>query len=125
MDPLFDADERLTPALVDEIEATLAQRDSPYDGYMLRKRTIFMGRWIRHGGQYPAWHRPRAPARVTTAVGFASQRERPEPPATPWLVICCGRPVNGPPVEKRDRTPAARIVGQPCALGGGSRAGPR
>ena len=23
---------------------------------MLRKRTIFMGRWLRHGGQYPAWH---------------------------------------------------------------------
>ena len=52
----LDADERLTPALVDEIEATLAQRDNPCDGYMLRKRTIFMGRWIRHGGQYPAWH---------------------------------------------------------------------
>ncbi len=27
-----------------------------HDGYMLRKRTLFMGRWIRHGGQYPAWH---------------------------------------------------------------------
>jgi hypothetical protein len=23
---------------------------------MLRKRTIFMGRWLRHGGQYPAYH---------------------------------------------------------------------
>ena len=52
----LDADERLTPELVDEIEATLSRGDSPYDGYMLRKRTIFMGRWIRHGGQYPAWH---------------------------------------------------------------------
>jgi glycosyltransferase involved in cell wall biosynthesis len=52
----LDADERLTPGLVDEIAATLSRRDSAYDGYMLRKRTIFMGRWIRHGGQYPAWH---------------------------------------------------------------------
>jgi glycosyltransferase involved in cell wall biosynthesis len=52
----LDADERLTPELVDEFEAILSKGDSPYDGYMLRKRTIFMGRWIRHGGQYPAWH---------------------------------------------------------------------
>ena len=52
----LDADERLTPELVDEIKATLAQPDSPCAGYMLRKRTIFMGRWLRHGGQYPAWH---------------------------------------------------------------------
>jgi glycosyltransferase involved in cell wall biosynthesis len=52
----LDADERLTPDLVDEIKATLAQPDRPCAGYMLRKRTIFMGRWLRHGGQYPAWH---------------------------------------------------------------------
>jgi glycosyltransferase involved in cell wall biosynthesis len=52
----LDADERLRPALVDEIEATLAKGNGACDGYMLRKRTIFMGRWIRHGGQYPAWH---------------------------------------------------------------------
>jgi glycosyltransferase involved in cell wall biosynthesis len=52
----LDADERLTPELMDEIKATLAQPDSHYAGYMLRKRTIFMGRWLRHGGQYPAYH---------------------------------------------------------------------
>ena len=52
----LDADERLTPELADEIEGTLSKEDSPCDAYMLRKRTIFMGRWIRHGGQYPAWH---------------------------------------------------------------------
>jgi glycosyltransferase involved in cell wall biosynthesis len=52
----LDADERLTPELVDEINDTLFRQDSPFAGYMLRKRTIFMGRWIRHGGQYPAYH---------------------------------------------------------------------
>ncbi len=52
----LDADERLTPELAAEIAALLAQPESPHDGYMLRKRTHFMGRWIRHGGQYPAWH---------------------------------------------------------------------
>jgi glycosyltransferase involved in cell wall biosynthesis len=52
----LDADERLTPELIEEIKQTLARRDNPYAGYMLRKRTIFMGRWLRHGGQYPAYH---------------------------------------------------------------------
>ena len=52
----LDADERLTPELVGEIKETVSQQDSPFDGYMLRKRTIFMGRWLRHGGQYPAYH---------------------------------------------------------------------
>ena len=52
----LDADERLTPELVDEIKETVARQDSLNDGYMLRKRTIFMGRWLRHGGQYPAYH---------------------------------------------------------------------
>jgi glycosyltransferase involved in cell wall biosynthesis len=52
----LDADERLTPELVEEIKETLARQDTPNDGYMLRKRTIFMGRWLRRGGQYPAWH---------------------------------------------------------------------
>jgi glycosyltransferase involved in cell wall biosynthesis len=52
----LDADERLTPELVDEINETLSRHDGPFAGYMLRKRTIFMGRWLRHGGQYPAYH---------------------------------------------------------------------
>jgi glycosyltransferase involved in cell wall biosynthesis len=51
----LDADERLTPELVAEINHTLAS--SPVaDGFMLRKRTFFMGRWIRHGGHYPSYH---------------------------------------------------------------------
>jgi glycosyltransferase involved in cell wall biosynthesis len=52
----LDADERLTPELADEIEETVSQQGNPFDRFMLRKRTVFMGRWIRHGGQYPAYH---------------------------------------------------------------------
>jgi len=26
------------------------------NGFLLRKRTFFMGRWIRHGGHYPSYH---------------------------------------------------------------------
>jgi len=52
----LDADERLTPELVAEINRVLSSGDPAIDGYLLRKRTIFMGRWIRHGGHYPSFH---------------------------------------------------------------------
>ncbi|HEY4088935.1 MAG TPA: glycosyltransferase family 2 protein [Bryobacteraceae bacterium] len=49
----LDADERLTPELTAEIVATLQSPQADIDGYMLRRRTVFRGRWIRHGGHYP------------------------------------------------------------------------
>lgn len=52
----MDADERLTPELAEEIAAVVTDPDAPHDGYMMSRRTVFMGRWLRHGGQYPAWH---------------------------------------------------------------------
>ena len=55
----LDADERLTPELVAEINEQLAagSTDAPdVDGYLVRKRTVFMGRWIRYGGHYPSFH---------------------------------------------------------------------
>jgi len=52
----LDADERLTPELVAEINRVIAKPPSAIAGFLLRKRTIFMGRWIRHGGHYPSYH---------------------------------------------------------------------
>jgi glycosyltransferase involved in cell wall biosynthesis len=49
----LDADERLTPELAEEIRETLESPPADIDGYVLRRRTVFMGRWIRHGGHYP------------------------------------------------------------------------
>lgn len=49
----LDADERLTPELAVEIAATVAQSPTDFDGFRLRRRTVFMGRWIRYGGHYP------------------------------------------------------------------------
>jgi glycosyltransferase involved in cell wall biosynthesis len=49
----LDADERLTPELAREIAVTMANPPAGVDGFMLRRRTVFMGRWIRHGGHYP------------------------------------------------------------------------
>jgi glycosyltransferase involved in cell wall biosynthesis len=54
-----DADERITPELRTAITAALAKQSdqsSAVSGYLVSRRTMFMGRWIRHGGHYPAWH---------------------------------------------------------------------
>ena len=52
----LDADERLTPELVVELKQVLADPPAGIAGFLLRKRTIFMGKWIRHGGHYPSYH---------------------------------------------------------------------
>ena len=49
----MDADEELLQALAQEIEEKLDHLKQPINGVILRRRTIFMGRWIRHGGRYP------------------------------------------------------------------------
>ena len=52
----LDADERLTPQLVQEINVVLREPDPAVHGFLLRKRTVFLGRWIKHGGHYPSYH---------------------------------------------------------------------
>jgi len=55
----IDADERVTPELRSSITAALASdesRPASVAGFLVSRRTMFMGRWIRHGGHYPAWH---------------------------------------------------------------------
>jgi glycosyltransferase involved in cell wall biosynthesis len=56
----LDADERLTTALRDEIAALFSPANESHlaavDGFMLRQRTIFMNRWIKHGAHYPSYH---------------------------------------------------------------------
>ncbi len=50
----LDADEQVTPQLADEIEQMLEEHDSDdINGFELRCRIIFMGKWIKHGGTYP------------------------------------------------------------------------
>jgi glycosyltransferase involved in cell wall biosynthesis len=48
----LDADEELSPELQIEMR-TLLTGDPPADAYMLRRRNLFLGRWIKHGGFYP------------------------------------------------------------------------
>ena len=48
----LDADEELTPELQTEIQSLLSS-NPPVDAYRIRRRNLFLGRWIRHGGFYP------------------------------------------------------------------------
>ena len=50
----LDADQRVMPELRDEITALLAS-DTSVDGAFVRRRQIFRGRWIKHGGYYPKY----------------------------------------------------------------------
>jgi glycosyltransferase involved in cell wall biosynthesis len=50
----LDADEVVSPALREEIAAVL-EGGAADAGYAVRRRNVFWGRWIRHGGLYPDW----------------------------------------------------------------------
>jgi glycosyltransferase involved in cell wall biosynthesis len=48
----LDADEELTPELQQQIRALLPT-NPPTDAYYIRRRNLFLGRWIKRGGFYP------------------------------------------------------------------------
>lgn len=48
----LDTDERVTPALREEI-LTVARGDGPLAGYRVPRKNFFGGRWIKHLGWYP------------------------------------------------------------------------
>ncbi len=48
----LDADEALSPELQLEMRTLLCATPEA-DAYLLRRRNIFLGRWIRYGGYYP------------------------------------------------------------------------
>jgi glycosyltransferase involved in cell wall biosynthesis len=47
----LDADERITPALAAEIRAAIA--DTPLSGFRVPRRSMYCGRFIKHGGWTP------------------------------------------------------------------------
>lgn len=52
----LDADERATPGLFQELQSIFSKPIDNVNGFFVSRKTIFMGRWIRHGGHYPAYH---------------------------------------------------------------------
>ena len=51
----LDADEWVTNDLWRELEEKLGSTPEGVTGYFIKRRVIFMGRWIRFGGYYPSW----------------------------------------------------------------------
>ena len=51
----IDADEEIMEDLAEEIDNKLNNIKSPINGIVIRRRLIFMGRWIKHGGRYPEY----------------------------------------------------------------------
>jgi hypothetical protein len=52
---MLDADERVPAALADEIAQVMRNDGNDYVGFYLKRRLIFLGHWLRHGGLYPTW----------------------------------------------------------------------
>lgn len=53
----LDADHRVTPELKEELRNLFHKGISEdVNGFLISRRTIFMGRWIKHGGHYPTYH---------------------------------------------------------------------
>lgn len=48
-----DADEEVSPELVEEIRVKLKDGAEGVDGFFVYRRTYYLGRWIRYGGWYP------------------------------------------------------------------------
>jgi glycosyltransferase involved in cell wall biosynthesis len=49
----LDADEELTPELIEELLRRLPELPFDVTGVNLKRRHVFLGRWIRRGGRYP------------------------------------------------------------------------
>ena len=50
-----DADEVVSDALREELLAIAADDNAPFPVYRVPSRMIFMGRWLKHAGMYPAY----------------------------------------------------------------------
>jgi len=63
----LDADEELSPELQQQIR-TLLPTNPPTDAFYIRRRNLFLGRWIKRGGFYPD---PKLRLFRRTAANFA------------------------------------------------------
>lgn len=53
---ILDADEYITEELRSEIASVIEADGTGYDGFFIKRRFIFYGKWIKHCGWYPSWH---------------------------------------------------------------------
>ena len=57
---IVDADEHITPELAREIDRVVSGQPAPDngcgDGYWIKRKFMFLGRWLKGGGWYPSWN---------------------------------------------------------------------
>ncbi len=51
----LDADHRVTSELATELYDLFQKPPTDVSGFFMKRRQIFRGHWIRHGGYYPKW----------------------------------------------------------------------
>lgn len=51
----MDADEYITPELAAELNQNLQHTPAEVSGLYVKRRVVFMDKWIRRGGYYPIW----------------------------------------------------------------------
>lgn len=52
---MIDADERVTPELAREIEQRVRTAEAAVAMFKVRRKDMFMGRWLRRSSGYPSW----------------------------------------------------------------------
>jgi glycosyltransferase involved in cell wall biosynthesis len=53
----LDADHRVTKELISELNRLFKSGvEKDVNGFLISRKTIFMGKWIKHGGHYPTYH---------------------------------------------------------------------
>lgn len=52
----LDADERVSPSLSSWILNHFPQQKKLSDGFIFSRKILFLGKWIKHGDQYPNFH---------------------------------------------------------------------
>jgi glycosyltransferase involved in cell wall biosynthesis len=53
----LDADHRVTKGLIDELKEIFSKGlEKNFNGFLISRKTIFMGKWIKYGGHYPVYH---------------------------------------------------------------------
>jgi glycosyltransferase involved in cell wall biosynthesis len=53
---ILDADERINPALAEEIHAVALADGAGLSGYYVNRRFYFLDGWLNHCGYYPSWN---------------------------------------------------------------------
>lgn len=53
---ILDADERLTPDLVIELDQIMSDPPESVDGYYVNRKFWFLDGWLNHCGYYPSWN---------------------------------------------------------------------